>query len=87
MTALNMTFVYGKTKSVYSKIIVNLIIVCTILYSITILMVFGFKGWDIQIQATVYCIDSIYNINFLQFMILQFLLGLLLVVFTALFNR
>lgn len=38
MTALNMTFVYGKTKSVYTKIIVNLIIVCTILYSITILM-------------------------------------------------
>ena len=92
MAALNMTFVYGKTKSVYAKIIANLIIVCTIytvctlLYSISVLTVLGFKGWDIQIQATVYCIDSIYNINFLQFMILQFSIGLLLAVFTVLFG-
>ena len=89
MTNIIFTTIYGRTKSAYIKIYSALIIVTAIytivflIYSLGILIPFGFKGWDVQIQ-TGWAHESIYNLNYLQFFLFQFLLGWILSVFCLL---
>ncbi len=91
MQAFIFTTKYGRTKAVYSKII-SAILIATVLYtiafliySLSILTIFGFKGWNVQIQVSSLN-EAIHNLNFLEFLLLQFLLALFLSVFTLLLS-
>ncbi len=91
MQSLSFTCKYGRTKSVYAKLIAALLIVLTVytfvsfIYIIVILSIFGFKGAMIPIQSINFMHVSIYNLNLMQFFILQFFIGFALCVFAVLF--
>lgn len=80
---------YGKTKFVYARLSAVMLFI-TFVYSIMCiayilinLSIFGFKGWDVNIKTSRIFIDTIYNINFLQCISLQFIIGLVLSIFIA----
>lgn len=81
---------YGKSKAVYAKLLAALLIVTVanalvyFSYLISVLSAFGFKGWNIQIQTCEKMHESIYNLQYLSFFLVQFALGWLLSVFIVL---
>ncbi len=91
MQALSFTCKYGRTKSIYAKLIAAFLIVLAVytfvsfIYLIILLSIFGFKGASVPIQSIQIAQASIYNLNLMQFFILQFFIGLVLCVFTVLF--
>ncbi len=91
MQSLSFTCKYGRTKSVYAKLIASLLIVLLVytfvsfVYFIIILSFFGFKGAIVPIQSIQMAQASLYNLNLVQFFILQFFIGFALCVFAVLF--